>query len=156
MQSIIRIVAGLGLGMVLIGCGPTGNEGMNQIGHYIFETTHDAGEVGFEIREQTGPLARLLELLLGRPAEPRIRVGTSELGTDSVSADSIARVLVRRRVVRGPEAKSPFKRPWEARFVDREDRELGPFFHFRYEEEAERFANEARRLLSSLRTPAGS
>ena len=67
-------------------------------------------------------------------------------------AETIARVIVRKRVVRGPEAKSPFKRPWEVRLVDREEGELPAFFHLRYEAEAESLANALRAALSSLRT----
>lgn len=122
---------------------------MDRKGHYVFEST----DTGFEIREGGGLLTRLLELVLGRSTEPKMRVGHGLEGPDAFEPESIARVLVRKRIVRAPEIKSPFKRPWAVRFLDREERELAPFFHFRTREEAEAFANDARRRISALVHP---
>ena len=121
---------------------------MGEFGRYVLRRT----ESGFSIHEKSGPLQRLLELILGHPAEPKLRVARSETGPGGLRPETIARVIVRKRVAHGAEAKSPFKRRWEVRLVDREERELPAFFHLRYEAEAEALANALRAALSRLRT----
>jgi hypothetical protein len=148
MHLALRSLAILSLIATVSGCGVEEEKGVEGIGRYVLRTT----EAGFEVHEKAGPLQRLLELVRGRPAEPKLWVTQSSQGSQGIPAETIARVTVRRRVVKGAEAKSPFKRPWAVRLVDREERELPAFFHLRYEAEAEALANALRAALSSLRT----
>jgi hypothetical protein len=148
MHLVLRNLAILSLIASLSGCGVEEEEGVEGIGRYVLRTT----ESGFEVHEKAGLLQRLLELVRGHPAEPKLCVTRGAKGAGDVSPETIARVIVRRRVVRGAEAKSPFKRPWAVRLVDRQERQLPAFFHLRYEAEAEALANALRAALSSLRT----
>jgi hypothetical protein len=148
MHLVLRALAMLSLIASLCGCGVEEEKDVEGIGRYHLRAT----ESGFEVHEKAGLLQRLLALVRGRPAEPKLRVTQRSKGSRGVPAETIARVIVRKRVVRGPEAKSPFKRPWEIRLVNREEVELPAFFHLRYEAEAEALANALRAALSSLRT----
>lgn len=148
--SVARVVL-LSLGLAMLGCSPPEpGEGL-KIGRYVFRES----PAGFEVYEVRGFLARWIERVLGRTPRPKIRVGSLRGGPEEIPVESIARVVVGRRRLLGPEAKpTAAKRPFEVRLRGPADEELPPFFYFRFEKEAEDFAEEMRRRLARTSTPS--
>jgi catechol 2,3-dioxygenase-like lactoylglutathione lyase family enzyme len=123
-----------------------------KIGRYVFLV----GSQGFEIRESSNFLTRLIGRLMGRTDDVKLRLGLFEGRPGTHPTESIGDVVVHKRRLVGPEAKATaLRRRWEVRVWGAEGAEVSVFFRFRDEAQAQHLADGLRRELAALRNAFG-